>query len=87
MDQYFVTCQDAGKTALLLGPFADEDICKKYAYGDESQMVRDACIKIGRKAHFYAFGMIKIKNAEEGKYTGILNKFYGGAVVTVDDLP
>jgi hypothetical protein len=76
MDHYFVTCQDAGKTALLLGPFTDEDTCKKYAYGDESQMVRDACIKIDQKAHFYAFGMVKVANTEKDHFTGILNKLY-----------
>lgn len=29
VDAYFVTCEDAGRHAFLLGPFANKEVCKK----------------------------------------------------------
>jgi len=80
-DQYFVTCRDAGKTSLLLGPFTDEKRCKIFSEFQEdnpdsrlSEVIR-ACYDLDHKSHFYAYGMIKIKDVKpEDHYRGILNK-------------
>lgn len=81
MDQYFVTCRDAGKTALLLGPFTNEKTCKIFAEFREdnpesrlSEIIK-ACEDIDPRSHFYEYGMIRIKDVKpEEKYRGILNK-------------
>ena len=79
MDHYFVTCKDGDKTAMLLGPFTNEDLCKKYAYGDDSMEIVKACYDIDPKSHFYAFGMCKIPMVEmcPFNYKGVLNKIDG----------
>ena len=76
MDHYFVSAQDAGRTISLLGPFTSEELCKKYAYGEESQDVINTCYKIDPESHFYSFGMFKVSMAEmcPFNYTGILNR-------------
>ena len=75
-DHYFVSAQDAGRTIPLLGPFTDEDLCKKYAYGDESRDMIGTCYKIDPKSHFYSFGMFKVPMVEmcPFNYKGVLNK-------------
>lgn len=80
--QFFVSCRDAGKTALILGPFTTETECRKYAYSDtgdggspECITVNDAVCKIDGRAHFAAWGMLKIKDVKpEEKYLGLLNR-------------
>jgi len=71
-DHYFVSCQDNGKTALLLGPFTNKENCENFAYGDMRSAVVDACCAIDPKSWFYSFGMVKM--SESKTYTGVLNK-------------
>jgi hypothetical protein len=82
-DHYFVSCQDAGKTALLLGPFTNEKDCAQYAYIDEDKGNTEKHIDLLRaledidnKAHWYSYGMVKIPLAEmcPFNYKGVLNK-------------
>lgn len=77
MPQFFVSARDAGKTALVLGPFTNEESCRKYAYrpndggSDEFFKVLDAVCKIDPKAWFASFGMVMIK---DGSYSAFLNR-------------
>ena len=75
-DHYFVSVRDAERTVPLLGPFADEELCKKYAYGENRSLVTDACHEIDPKSHFYEYGMFRVPLAEmcPFKYVGILNR-------------
>ena len=77
-DHYYVSAQDAGRTIPVLGPFTSEDLCKKYAYGENRTEVVNACCEIDRKAHFYEYGMFRVPLAEmcPFNYRGIavLNK-------------
>jgi len=81
-DQFFVSCRDAGKTALILGPFTTETECRKYAYSEpedggspECITVKDTVCKIDGRAHFASWGMLKIKDVKpEEKYRGLLNR-------------
>ena len=73
-DAYFVTCEDAGRHAFLLGPFSDEERCKYYAYGEGSNDIVQACMNIDPKAHFFGYGMAKIRYFVPGSRIGILNK-------------
>lgn len=80
MDGFFVSCIDAKKTALILGPFRDEKLCREYAYVDpEYGGVREkhidilnACHDIDKKSAFYLFGMVKIPDAHQR--SGVLQK-------------
>ena len=80
MDQYFVSARDAGKTALILGPFSNEEKCREYAYctscdgGNYSHhlSVLYAIHEIDPKSYFYAIGMIRVKAGINR--TGILNQ-------------
>ena len=67
---FFVSCVDGAKTALILGPFRDEELCRQYAYidpkngGDRTKhmSVITACHVLDPKSHFYSFGMVKTKD-------------------------
>lgn len=74
VDAYFVTCEDAGRHAFLLGPFTDEEVCKKYAYGEMSDLIVQACMNIDLKAHFFGYGMAVIHDFVPGTRIGLLNK-------------
>jgi hypothetical protein len=78
-DAFFVTCRDGPKTAMILGPFTDEELCKKYAYGDESREITKACYDIDPKSHFFEFGMCRVPLFEmcPFNYKGILNRVNG----------
>ena len=81
-DQYFVSCRDAGKTALVLGPFTNEKDCRRYAYSESDEggsseylSVNRAVCELDGKAHFASWGMLRIKDVKENeKYQGFLNK-------------
>jgi len=79
-DAYFVTCKDAGKTAYLLGPFTTEKACKVFAEFQEDNPesrhneIHDACCEIDRKAHFFAYGMCRIRDFKPGEIAGLLNR-------------
>lgn len=79
-DQYFVSARDAGKTALILGPFTTEKKCREYAYQENCDgghythhlSVLHAIHEIDRKSYFYSIGMVKVKDGINRK--GILNQ-------------
>lgn len=73
-DAFFVTCEDAGRHAFLLGPFFDEETCHYYAYGSGIDEVMQACMNIDPKAHFYGYGMAVIHDFVTGSRIGLLNK-------------
>ena len=84
VDAYFVSIQDAGRSAFILGPFFNEDECREYAYSEieekgdlqkHHEMKTDA-YKIDPKSHFYSWGMAKIPSWEWYPFPvrGILNK-------------
>lgn len=85
-DHFYVSAQDAGKTAILLGPFTDENLCREYAYvdplsGGNTQKHIDllnSIHTIDPKSVFYAIGMFKVACAEmcpfNYKGMAILNK-------------
>ena len=73
-DAFFVTCEDAGKHAFLLGPFTTEKACQEYAYGEKSDEVVQTCINIDRRAHFFEYGMAVIHDFVPGEFTGLLNR-------------
>jgi len=80
-DAYFVTCQDAGKTAFLLGPFTTEKACMDFAQFREdnpesrlSEVIQD-CEKIDKKAHFFSYGMARVRDFKAGEIKGVLNRF------------
>jgi hypothetical protein len=66
---WYCSVQDAGRTALVLGPFPTEASCREWAYRDEAdggsskhtQLVNAACER-DVKAWFYAWGMVKTQN-------------------------
>jgi hypothetical protein len=83
---FYCSVQDAGKSALVLGPFALESECRQYAYADSEgapdsepggntakhfALVKEA-EKRDPKSWFYAWGMAKAPN---GYRDGVLNKF------------
>lgn len=77
---WYVSVQDAGRNALVLGPFRDESECRQYAYGGESDEPGGDTRKHydlimlaesrDPKAWFYAWGMVKMAN---GYRNGTLN--------------
>lgn len=85
-DHFYVSAQDAGKTAILLGPFTDEKLCREYAYADPKDGgnlqkhtdMLDTIYEIDPKSTFYALGMFKVVCAEmcpfNYKGMAILNK-------------
>lgn len=80
---WYVSVRDAGRTGLLLGPFATEAGCRMWAYrsagdgGDPNKHVhvRAEAERGDAWAVFYSFGMVKMSN---GHYEGILNKLVEG---------
>lgn len=73
-DAYFVTCEDAGRHAFLLGPFKNEEKCKYYAYGEGSSSVVQATVNIDRRAHFFGYGIAVVHDFVDGERIGILNR-------------
>lgn len=72
MESFYVSCQDAGRTALILGPFTSESACKQYAYDDQHRIpVLNAVCEIDPKAWFAAWGMVKVADYEK---PGFLNR-------------
>jgi len=64
---WYVSVQDAGRTALVMGPFDTEAGCRLWAYRDPADggshlhsVLVDAVCKVEPKAWFYAWGMVKI---------------------------
>ena len=79
---WYASVQDAGRTALVLGPFETEAECRTWAYrtpedgGDavkHDRMVKTACDR-DAKAWFYSWGMVKMAN---GHREGVLNQAMG----------
>lgn len=74
---WYASVQDAGKTALVLGPFATEHACRRWAYRDptdggssfHNRLLEVACQR-DVKAWFYSWGMVKMAN---GYREGVLN--------------
>lgn len=79
---FYASVTDAGKLALILGPFKTEKECRQWAYYDEedggdihkANDLRDACHKTDPKSVFYAYGMVKMPN---GYREGIFNARFG----------
>lgn len=78
---FYVSCQDAGRAALLAGPFRTEEECRQYAYTSEDgglpekhKALLDAACRRDPKAWFYAYGMVLMK---DGYREGVLNKELG----------
>jgi len=79
---FYVSMQDADRYALLLGPFADEHVCRQYAYSEPedggnpalSRAVRQLAYEIDPKSHFYGFGMARTETARRA---GILHGMFG----------
>jgi len=66
---YYVNCADAGRVALLAGPF----ITHQEAI-DLLDKVRDLAHEVDGRAWFYAYGTCKTEN---GKRIGLLNQKLG----------
>lgn len=74
---WYASVQDAGRTALVLGPFQEEATCREWAYRSpedggshkHSQLVEIAN-RLDPRSWFYAWGMVKMEN---GHRDGILN--------------
>jgi hypothetical protein len=73
---FYVSAQDAGRTALVLGPFRNEEDCRLWAYrtpedgGDRLKrfLLDKALLKKDPWSSFYAIGMVKMANGNrEGK--------------------
>lgn len=85
---WYCSVRDAGRTALVLGPFATEGMCRQWAYYADSDTHPDTThasggsVKHGRllnaaqdrdpKSWFYSWGMVKLEN---GYREGVLNRF------------
>jgi hypothetical protein len=75
---FYASCVDGGRMALLLGPFRNEEDCRKWSYYDvESGGDRwrhgalcRAAEAFDARAVFYAFGMVRMK---DGSHIGKLN--------------
>lgn len=81
---WYVSVQDAGRTALVLGPFIEEAACRRWAYSEREEGGDAACHyelsnKLGRLypwSHFYAMGMVRMrdtysKEAKMNKYVSV----------------
>ncbi len=74
---WYCSVQDAGRTALILGPFRTEAACRQWAYRDATDggsdkhnlLVKLACDR-DAKAWFYSWGMVKYAN---GYRDGVMN--------------
>ena len=79
---FYVSMRGADRYALLIGPFADESICRQYAYSESedggnpalSRAVRQLAYEIDPKSHFYGFGMARTPSARR---TGIFHNMVG----------
>lgn len=78
---FYVSVIDAGRTALVLGPFQDEAECRKWAYTSPEDGGSEKGVELRRVANdrdyrswFYAWGMVKAPN---GHREGVLNKVMG----------
>ena len=83
---WYVSVQDAGRTALVFGPFRSAKACREYAYSDSNgapdsepggSTAKHYALLLEAKKHdprawFYAWGMVKMDN---GYRTGVLNKY------------
>lgn len=77
---WYCSVRDAGRTALVLGPFATEAACRRWAYYDESseyggapglhKRLLDAADARDPRSWFYSWGMVKMPN---GYRDGVLN--------------
>lgn len=80
---FYVSVQDAGRTALVLGPFQQEADCRAWAYRDPADGGDpDKCDRLRKEADkrdprswFYAWGMVKMAN---GHREGVLNNYVDG---------
>ena len=75
---WYASVQDAGRTALVLGPFATEMRCREWAYRDgadggdtrkHARLLKAA--ECDPKSWFYAWGMTLMAN---GHRDGVLNR-------------
>ena len=74
---WYVSVQDAGRTALVLGPFRAESECRQYAYremeegGNSAKRHQvDKAAECDPRSWFYSWGMVKMQN---GRRDGCLN--------------
>jgi hypothetical protein len=79
-DVFFVTCANGKRHSFLLGPFTSEKACKVFAEFKEDNPdrrlseVQTACCAIDSRAHFYAWGMCRIRDFVPGEIIGVLNE-------------
>ncbi len=79
---WYCSVQDAGRTALVLGPFRTEAACREWAYYPDtpaenvsggsykhSKLVNAACDR-DAKSWFYSWGMVKMP---DGHCDGVMN--------------
>lgn len=71
---FYATAVDAGRYALLVGPFATKEDADVYGYGDKHNAVMDAACSADSWAAFYGFGVTKLAT---GQRDGKLNKQVG----------
>jgi hypothetical protein len=83
---WYVSVRDAGRMALVLGPFTSEAECRQYAYSDSkgapdtepggNTALHYRLVKIAEehdsRSWFYSWGMVKMEN---GHRDGVLNKY------------
>lgn len=75
---WYASVVDAGKTALVLGPFATEAECRLWAYRDQADggdATKHAKLRAAGESKdpwsaFYSWGMVKMPN---GYRDGVLN--------------
>ena len=75
---WYVSVRDAGRTALVLGPFRSETICREWAYRnleDGGSCNHNHLLTLAEqrdpKSWFYSWGMVKMQN---GHRDGALNQ-------------
>lgn len=72
--EYYVSVHDAGRTALLLGPFTN-DHAGALAMVDK---VREKAYEIDPKSWFYSFGTCRLDGGDKVPIrAGRLNQFFG----------
>lgn len=78
---FYVSAQDAGRTALVLGPFRNEVDCRHWAYRKTEQggdrfkrhALDEALLKLDAWSSFYAIGMVNMVNGNrDGKLNAAL---------------
>lgn len=80
---FYVSVVDAGRVALVLGPFQHEADCRAWAYRDPAEggdpskcnRLRHEADRLDPRSCFYAWGMVKYAN---GQREGVMNTHVPG---------